>query len=374
MPEPFKNFFNPSMIAQMGDHFARAGDFDRNQFVSLATDGLEALELKERAIHIREALRVVLPDVSEAAKIMVASLHPETTRETENSMDARGIAGWAIMPMADYFAEYGLGDFDLSLGVLKQMTSRFTSEFAVRPFFIADQDRTLAHARAWAKDENFHVRRLASEGTRPRLPWGLRLQALVDDPSPILPVLEVLKDDTEEYVRRSVANNLNDIAKDHPDLIAKIAGDWLAGASLDRARLVNHACRSLIKQGHQPTLQALGYGAPAVALKSLEIATPQITLGEALSFTVKLQSESDETQPLILDFVIHHIKANGTTSPKVFKWKNFDLAPGQGVCFTKKHPIKPITTRVYYSGVHKIEIQINGQSFGETEFVLQVPD
>ena len=375
MPEPFKNFFNPAMIAQMGGHLGRVDDaFDAVEFVRLATTGLEPLELKQRSDHIRSALDACLPrNFRDACKTMLAALHVDSDVDLSNTeMDDRGIRGWAILPMTEYVAQNGIDDFDFSMEVLKELTKRSTSELAVRAFFLADTGRALRHARAWAEDPNFHVRRLASEGSRPRLPWALRLPMFVENPSPVLPILEALRDDPVEYVRRSVANNLNDIAKDHPDLVADIASRWLDGASSERRKLVRHACRTLIKQGHPATLQALGYGKPELSVTGLAVTTPHVTLGGHLEFSVTVHSKAQKTQPLIIDYAIHHRKANGTTSPKIFKWKVMDLPAGESVRLARKHAIKPITTRVYYPGTHHVDIQINGQRFARADFDLSV--
>lgn len=375
MPEPFKNFFNAELIAQMGDHLNRVDDtFDAERFTRLATTGLDALELKQRADHIRQALETCLPpEYRHACRTMLAALHVEADVDLSNtSMDELGIRGWSIMPMADYVARNGLDDFDFSMDVLKELTKRFSSEFAVRAFFLADTGRALRHALEWAQDGNFHVRRLASEGSRPRLPWGLRLPMFVDDPSPLMGILERLRDDPHEYVRRSVANNLNDIAKDHPDLIAATASHWMEGAGAERRKLVRHACRTLIKQGHTATLQALGYAEPEVTVSALDVATPAVTLGGPLEFAISVTSQAGHTQPLIIDYVIHHRKANGATSPKTFKWKVMDLPAGKTVAITKRHTIRPITTRVYYPGLHHLEIQINGERFARADFDLSV--
>jgi len=200
----------------------------------------------------------------------------------------------------------------------------------------------------------------------------MRLSGFVEDPSPVLPLLETLKDDPEEYVRRSVANNLNDIAKDHPDLVAQIAAQWLVGASKERERLVKHACRTLIKQGHPATLAALGFGPPQVVLEALTVTTPVVSLGEALCFEVAMRSTADEDQQLIVDYVIHHVKANGQTSPKVFKWKTMKLKAGTTHAATRRHAIKPITTRKYYAGTHFLELQVNGEVMGRESFELTV--
>lgn len=374
MPEPFKNFFNPSMITQMGTHLARCNsDFDDKAFIRLATDGLEPLELKQRSDHILSALEATLPDDFNAAgNLLVSALHPvDDVDLSSQSMDERGIRGWAVMPMADYFARHGLGHFDFSMDALKEMTKRSSSEFAVRPFLDSNPDRAMRYILNWAKDESYHVRRLASEGTRPRLPWGMRLTKFVTDPSPVLPVLEILKDDPEEYVRRSVANNLNDIAKDHPDLVSGIAGNWLAGRpDSTRKKLVRHACRTLIKQGHQNTLKAFGYAEPQVSLASLSLDANKVHFGQNLRISVELHSETDGAQDLVIDYVMHHRKANGETSPKVFKWKTVTLPGRTDARLEKTHAFKPITTRTYYGGAHAVEIQINGLPFGRAEFEL----
>lgn len=373
MPEPFKNLFNPTLIAAMGDHLLAASpSFERDTFIAAACNGLDDLEMKERSAHIQAALDPLLPDDFRAAcDVMLASLSSKTDEDWQaEDIETLGICGWAVMPMAEIIAARGLGDFDHAMGVLAEMTKRFTSEFAVRPFLIADPDQGVKIARKWAEDDNYHVRRLASEGTRPRLPWGLRLQSFVQDPQPLLPLLTQLRDDPSEYVRRSVANSLNDIAKDHPDLIAEMAADWLKGAPKDRVRLVKHACRTLIKAGHAPTLAALGYGPAEVEVSSITLAAPVVNMGGYLEFSATVKSQAKTTQPLIIDYVIHHRKANGGTTSKTFKWKVIELGAGKSVTLSKRHTIKPITTRTYYAGQHAVEIQINGQSYGDAKFEL----
>lgn len=375
MAEPFKNLFNPKLIALMGENFARVDrNFDADRFVALATNNMKELELKQRSNQICDALTATMPsNFREACETLTKALHPdEEVHFSEMETDESGIADWGVMPMADYVAEHGLGDFDYSLEVLAEMTKRSSSEFAIRHFFIADQNRTMDKTMEWAKDENFHVRRLASEGSRPRLPWGLQLKEFVIDPSPLLPMFEILKDDSEEYVRRSLANNINDIAKDHPTVVSTIAANWMKDASKDRARLVKHACRTLVKNGHKPTLEALGYSAPKVILEELIISTPTVMLGEVLEFAITLTSTAKTSQPLIIDFIIHHRKANGSTTPKTFKWKILDLAEGKTLSASKRHPMKPITTRVYYQGTHTLEIQINGEIFGTQDFEFKL--
>ncbi|MEM7170320.1 MAG: hypothetical protein AAF530_09115 [Pseudomonadota bacterium] len=377
MPEAFKNVFNPERIAEMGKHLERADpNFDRTAFVTAACDKLETLELKQRSDQICQALARTLPGEFEKAAVILekslASEDWEAAAAAGNEKPADGITAWPIMPLAHYVSLRGQDHFELSLTLLREMTKRFTAEFAIRPFILAQPDKTLAMLWDWTEDPNHHVRRLVSEGTRPRLPWGLRLPPFIENPEPIFPLLERIKDDDSDYVRRSVANNLNDIAKDHPDRVAQIAKAWLKGASAERQKLVRHACRSLIKQGHPATMGALGFGPAPVRLESFEVQTPVVHLGEALIFDMALCLDGKEPRDLVLDYVIHHRKANGSTSAKVFKWKSLSLSPGERHEAARRHKIKAITTRVYYSGPHGVEIMVNGKSLGRRDFDLIV--
>jgi 3-methyladenine DNA glycosylase AlkC len=373
MPEPFKNLLSSVVIRTMAGELAKAGPhFDAVGFIEMAGKNLETLELKQRSTQITATLATFLPDDFEkSAKIILASLAPEDENAFNNvDRSDRGITGWAVMPMADYVGLYGQGHFDLSMTLLKEMTKRSSSEFGIRFFLLEQPERTLSQLKKWTRDTNVHVRRLISEGTRPRLPWAMRLPAFIEDPTPLLPLLESLKDDKEEYVRRSVANNLNDIAKDHPELIEKIAKQWIIGASKNRNKLVRHACRTLIKQGHQGTLKALGYNPPCIELDKLSIMTPRVFFGDALLFELSLTSTCKFAQPLIIDYAVHHRKANGSTTAKVFKWKTITLAPFATLQAKKKHGIKKITTRSYYPGTHSLEISVNGISCGINNFEL----
>lgn len=375
MPEPFKNFFNLGVIKSMGKQFSlQWPKFDQKAFIKAASKNLDDLELKERSSQITSAMASFLPDDFEhAGEIILSSLAPVNGSDGQSSeKKISGLEGWAIMPMTNFVGLHGHSNFDLSMTLLKEMTKRFSSEFDIRFFLIKEPKRTLSVLKKWTSDPSEHVRRLVSEGTRPRLPWAMRLPKFVEDPTPILPLLETLKDDDEEYVRRSVANNLNDIAKDHPDLVARIAKRWLKGASKNRERLVRHACRTLIKQGHKGSLKALGYGQPNVELIKLKVLTPKVFFGEALKFELEIRSISKQTQQLVIDYAIYHRKANGSTSPKVFKWKTLMLEANSNLVAEKKHSIKKISTRVYYPGIHKVEILINGISFGEKNFGLSM--
>ncbi len=377
MPEPFKNLFNPEMITLIARHIKRVwAPFDMSGFISKATKNLDELGLKQRSSQIKYALDMFLPvRFADAAPILLKSLHPEDDVDLSGTaMDNKGIRGWAIMPMTEYVGDHGIVDFDLGMCVQKELTKRFSSEFGIRDFIIHDQDRALAVLKKWTKDDNFHVRRLVSEGSRPRLPWAMQLPQLIQNPDPLFPILEELKDDPVEYVRRSVANNLNDIAKDHPQKITQIAADWMKNATPKREKLVRHACRTLIKKGHRGAMSALGYEQAKVSLVGFDILTPKVSMGNKLSFSIELLSQSPSDQDVILDYIIHHVKANGRTSPKAFKWKTFKLKANACLTIKRNHAFKPITTRKYYAGMHRVEIQLNGDSLGSSQFELVMPE
>jgi len=369
MPEPFKNLFNHHVINNMAEHFqCHWQDFDKAGFVATAGNQLETLELKARSQQITAAMSQYLPnDFDAAGRILLASLTPEAD---EPSTENDGISGWAIMPMGDYVGIHGIKHHDFSMRLLKTMTSRFTSEFSIRFFLLAAPEKTLATLKNWLSDDSKHVRRLISEGTRPRLPWAMQLPLFIQNPAPVIELLDILKDDPEEYVRRSVANNLNDIAKDHPDIIADIAEQWIKDANANRTKLIRHACRTLFKQGNSKVLKTFGYDKPELEHYALTVHSEQVVLNGSLEFTLEIESASDHEQTLMIDYIIHHQKKNGTRSPKVFKWKKTVLPARKNLLMTKKHPFKVITTRVYYEGLHEIEILINGQSIAKEHFYL----
>lgn len=375
MAEPFKNLINKKLVEDMALHFQKQWHtFDAKGFVSAAIEDIESLELKARTDRITEVMFNYLPaDFEKAGHIMLASLGtPLDCSVSGGTIDENGIAGWAVMPMTHYVGLHGHGHFDLSMKLFKEMTKRASSEFGIRFFLIESPVETLAVLRTWTTDKDQHVRRLVSEGTRPRLPWAMRLPAFIEDPSPVIDLLARLKNDDAEYVRRSVANNLNDIAKDHPEVVAGIAAQWMEGASKERNRLIRHACRTLVKSGHKETLKVLGYETPKIRRAHLDILTPQVVFGDALQFRLSISSSFNQDQALAIDYIIHHQKANGTTSPKVFKWRTMTLPANGTFASMRRHVIKKITTRVYYPGLHTLEVMVNGISTGKADFQLVV--
>ena len=376
MAEPFKNLLNKKIIEGMAMHFKRHwSKFDATGFVTAATKDLDTLELKARTERITETMIEYFPDDFEkAGKIMLESLGtPLDDDISEGSVDAKGIAGWAVTPLTHYVGLRGHDHFKLSMTLLKEMTKCASSEFGIRFFLLESPEKTISVLNSWTTDSNQHVRRLVSEGSRPRLPWAMSLPIYIKDPSPVIELLERLKDDDKEYVRRSVANNLNDIAKDHPDLVSEIAAQWLKDASKERKKLIRHACRTLVKNGHKKTLKLLGFNPPKIQQASIKILTTEAVFNDALQFTLSIRSDSSIDQALMIDYIIHHKKANGKTSPKVFKWRSTKLPAKKTLTSTKKHAIKKITTRVYYPGMHTVEVMANGVSVGSADFHLLMP-
>jgi 3-methyladenine DNA glycosylase AlkC len=366
VPEPLKNLLHPALVRDMGEIIAAADlDFDKERFIALATQGLDALELMERSALIREALVATLPDdFAKAATVLQSSL-PSSGR--------RGLTGWMLLPVNQFIAAKGLSHFDLSLDLLKSLTPHFTAEFGIRPFIHQDQARALDIIGAWTGDNNHHVRRLASEGTRPRLPWAMRLPQLVKDPAPILPILTALMDDPEDYVRRSVANSLNDIAKDHPDMVAGFIGRHIEEASANRRWLLKHASRTLLKKGHAQALANFGFGAAVTLECELTLRQSDVVFGNGLDFAIRIRNTGTKPQSLMIDYAIHHMKADGSLTPKVFKWKTVLLAAGDGFALERRHAMRPITTRRYYAGEHRISVLINGTEMASAPFTLDMP-
>ena len=244
MPEPFKNLINADLVRRCGEHLQRHWrGFDRRGFERRALQGLDALEMKARAMQVADALEATLPDdFDRAAGILESALAPAATDDSLGfrTTDA-GLAGWIGWPLGEFLARRGQADPERALLALRELTQRFTSEFAVRPFLLNHFDLTLAQLQRWSSDPSPHVRRWTSEGSRPRLPWGLQIKSLIADPSPTLPLLHALQDDPSPYVRRSVANHLNDIAKDHPGLVADWLEKHLPEAGAERKALLRHA-------------------------------------------------------------------------------------------------------------------------------------
>ncbi len=377
MAEPFKNLLNAGLVQQAAQRLSEvAPGFDGKRFVRLASSGLEALEMKARALHICQALAATLPaDFDQAAQQLEAALAPPETGESMAQLHGleHGLRGWILWPVGEYIAQHGLARPERALQVLHALTQRFTAEFAIRPFIRQHPELSFATLKRWVHDDSAHVRRLVSEGSRPRLPWGEQLKALIQDPRPTQPLLQALQDDPSDYVRRSVANHLNDIAKDHPQLVARWLQDHLPQASAPRRQLLKHASRTLIKAGDPAVLKAWGLGGRFKGAATLNVSPARVALGGQVQLALLLQSHSPRAQTLAIDYAVHHVKADGRTSPKVFKGWQLTLPAHGQVLLKKNHPMRLITTRRYHAGRHGVAVQINGQVVAEGSFVLHIP-
>jgi len=366
----FKDVFNPDLVERMGQRIkAVCPEFNELSFEKSIVPKLEPLSLSERSELICESLYLYLPqDYSNAVNVLLS-----TFEQAIETSELTGFDGFYFMPIARYISIYGLDekDFHLSMKALIEITKRFTSEGAIRPFIRKYPTETFKYLHQWIEDENLHVRRLVSEGTRPRLPWSSALKEFQADPGPVLQLLEKLKEDPELYVRRSVANNLNDIAKDHPDLVVKTLKSWKQIENKGTQWIISHASRTLLKQGLPEALELLGYPMDVkIDVEHLILNRETCRMGEDILFSFDVISMANKDQNLMLDFVVHYMKANGNTAPKVFKLSKKKLPAEGRLGFKKKLSFKAITTRNYYPGKHEIEIQINGKRYGKVEFEL----
>jgi 3-methyladenine DNA glycosylase AlkC len=364
-----RDVFNPTVVNQLAQSIARTWPaFDQHGFSDAINSRLAQLGFRARNYLIRDMLWEYLPkDFPKAVQILVSSLGPEMPH-----CELTGFDSFIVMSQNDFVAKYGLDDFELSMQALYEMTKRFTAEGAIRAFIQKYPDQTLRGLAEWVEDENCHVRRLVSEGTRPRLPLAPRLPQFIKDPRPVLRLLNKLKADPELMVRRSVANNLNDIAKDNPDLVVKTLQAWQKTNNRGTQWIVSHASRTLVKQGHEDALVLLGYTPKLdIQVERLQVPKHTIRMGENLTFEFEIHSKNNKQQDLMIDYVIYHMKANGKLSPKVFKLAKKKLKSGETLRLSKKHPFRQISTRKYYSGEHRLEIQINGKIYAQAEFKLE---
>lgn len=358
MAEPLKNSFGPEVAIRIADMITAVHpDFDRERFLEQALDGFEDLELKARARLVADALATVLPrDRGAAMDLLVASLGPEIEGD-----ELSGMASFLYLPHVMFVAEHGLEDYEAAMRAQHELTRRFTAEFSIRAYLERYPEKTLRRLRAWAADPNVHVRRLVSEGTRPRLPWAGRLRAFQADPSPVLELLELLKDDPEEYVRRSVANNLNDIAKDHPELVVSVARRWWKGADENRRALVRHGLRTLVKQGDPDALALLGYGAKSpVVVRGVTCTPSRVAIGGKVVIEIELENPSARETSALVDFRVHFIKSDGEARPKVFKGAEVVMRPGEATTIRRTVSVAQHTTRKHYPGVHHVDVLLNG--------------
>jgi 3-methyladenine DNA glycosylase AlkC len=359
--DKLKDFFSAQTVRGIAADLHQVHPrLDEGLFVAACIKPLARLQLTGRAWHIAEVMHEHLPrPFAAAAEPLVASLGPPLA-----STEKFGLAPLRYMPHVFFVQKYGLDDFETAMHAQYQITQRFSAESSIRAFLVRYPDATYARLMDWSVDSNAHVRRLVSEATRPRLPWAPRLQAFIDDPSPVLKLLERLKDDPVRYVQRSIANNLNDIAKDHAATVVETCRRWLKGAQAGRRWIVRHALRSLAKSGDRQALVTLGVGRTAqIEIKRRRVTPKTVRIGGDMRFSFMLVSTARREQELMVDYVVHFVKARGATRPKVFKLKRLHLAPSASLQLDGKVSFAHLTTRRPYPGRHRIEIVVNGCTY-----------
>lgn len=367
MPEPLKLMYTESFLQTFAAKLEIAySAFDSQSFTAaVLAEGWNELELKARIRRISEVLGRWLPQpFSEALEILY--------RVDESCV------GFPYLFFPDFVEVHGSADsnFDLALNALERFTSKSSSEFAIRSFLLREPERTMRCMRLWASSENEHVRRLASEGCRPRLPWGQALPLFKRDPSPVLELLEVLKADPSLYVRKSVANNLNDIAKDNPERIKETVRRWYGTDPLTDW-IVRRGCRGMLRGADPEILALFGYSsagsdtdAPLILAASLEISPHSITIGENVEFHVNLQARPGAPLRVRLEYAIYFVKASGRTSRKLFMLSDRTLEGNKLFTAVRRHRFADLTTRRHYPGLHRIALLVNGVEYAEDSFTL----
>lgn len=337
----------------------------KKDFVAFVTaDPWADMALKERAGRLTDALIQFLPGPFEADLEILKALLPEITG------DQFKYADMLAMFVPDYVERKGMDNVQLSIDTLAILTRLgTTSELAIRPFILKDAEYVMAHMLKWANHDHHHVRRFASEGCRPRLPWAIALPDFKKDPSLVLPILEVLKADDSKFVQKSVANNLNDIAKDNPDQVLDFAEKWL-GTHPNTDWIIKHGCRTLLKAGNTRALALFGAGPVTVKHCTLDLSATEIKLGNDLHFTFDAELKGNLPQTLRIDYAVDFMKANGKQSRKVFRISEENPATSR-ISITKKHPFTDFTTRKHYAGEHGLSIILNGQEVASSTLLLQ---
>lgn len=350
-----KDEFDKKFVTKLAADLKKAyPKFEQQIFIkAIFKKGWKEKELKQRIRHISENMQQALPA---DYKKNIALLKP-----VSDNYD-----GLQHLIFPDFVELCGTEDLHISIDAMAHFTENSSSEFPVRFFIIKYEKQMLAQMKKWANSKNEHLRRLASEGCRPRLPWAISLPKYKNDPTAVVPILEKLKNDESEYVRRSVANNLNDISKDNPNIVIKLAKEW-QGISPETDKLIKHGCRTLLKQGEPKILSLFGFKPPKyIELKKFKV-TKEIKLGEAIEFEFSLQTEKKKLGLLRIEYIIEFVRQNNKTGKKVFKISEGHYTESERNII-KKHSFKPISTRRYYAGQHSVSVVVNGVTLSTKKF------
>ncbi|MCL2234152.1 MAG: DNA alkylation repair protein [Firmicutes bacterium] len=360
MAEPMKNLINLEVIKEVAEAIKSVhNDFDAAGFVrETINESWNSLELMQRCRAVCERFKEYLPkDYETAIKILMQAI-------------GKIKEGFVMESFTLYVANYGLDEkyWNISMSALALFTKHFTSEFAVRPFIIKHEERMMSQMREWSKSDNEHLRRLSSEGCRPALPWAMGLPKYKIDPSPILSILEELKEDVSLYVRKSVANNINDISKTHPELVIEIAKRWY-GENEKTNWIVKHGLRTLLKKSKPEALAIFGLGdVEAIEVSNFAIKENLIKLGDSLEFSFEIKAK--KMTKARLEYGVDYMKSNGKQNRKIFQISEITLKENKTKHYFKKHPLADHSTRKHYLGKHAITLIVNGLEQGSFNFEL----
>lgn len=355
---------NPGVVGSLERILAAASPGSRFTHLAGAAGRVDGLSLRERTDLLSRALLADLP-----------GNYAGTAPIFRRALDDPDFTGWMIWPVTETAATLALastepGDFEDCLALLAELTPRLTAEFAIRRLLAADLDRALAVIQGWTGHPDWHVRRLASEGTRAYLPWAIRVPEITDRPAATLPILDALYRDPVVDVRRSVANHLNDLARHAPDEVVATAAGWMAAPDGNTAWVVRHGLRTLLKKAHPGALELLGFPPASIAVTPPRLDSTAVELPGELAFEFDITNNGTAEARLAVDFVVHYAKANGTLAEKVFKLATPVLGPGESRTFSKRHAFRQMTTRVHHPGDHALQLQVNGVRYPAAGFTV----
>jgi len=361
-----KDLYSPEFYRQFAIVLKKViPTLDINAFEqAIFDDAWPQRELKDRMKHTTTVLRTYLPDDFPGAAQLLLQLVDE--------LEAAGMTTQRLefMFLPDYVEKYGQEHYQASVNAMERITQFTSCEFAVRPFIVRYEKQMMKQMQSWTQHEHEEVRRLASEGCRPRLPWAMALPKFKNDPAPVIPILEELKADESLYVRRSVANNLNDISKDHPGQTLKICQEW-KGASTETNWIIKHACRTLLKAGNTSAMQLFDYSAPEdIEIKNFKLSDQQVGMGGRFSFSFTAQNQASSVSKIRLEYAMYFLRSNGSHSRKVFMIGEREMQPTEEWIVEKAFSFKPLTTRKYYAGTQEIAVIVNGKEVSKKAISL----
>lgn len=362
MAPKMKDYFNADTARRLGSQLG----IDGEEYAAWVAPRVEGLEILERVTVFAQGLREQLAgDYVGVVGRVVEKLGPELA-EGEGYFNH----AFHLWPVSRFIELYGLDEPEASLDAIEALTKSFTGEWAVRPYLERYPNLTMSRVYQWAGSDSHNVRRLASEGIRPRLPWAKVYTPFVADPTPILPVLDRLYADASLFVRKSVANNLNDIGRTHPELALATATRWAASGTRRATWVVERGLRGLIKRGHSEALELVGFSAPSAITATRPEFPRAVAIGEKATLSATLTNTGDSPANVLAEYRVHFLKKNGTQQPSVFRLGKFTLAPGETRVVTKTHLFRVISTRTYYPGAQSISLVINGREGELVEFEL----